>query len=212
MITINGQKMGKSLGNFINLEEFFMGSHRLLEQAYSPMTIRFFILQAHYRSPVDFSNEGLKGAEKGLARLLNAAKTLDRLVPSASSTSDIPALERSCYEAMDDDLNTAITLSHLFEGARIINSVHAGSETISATDLEILKRLFHDFVFDILGLKEDSSGADDGLDALMQMILKVRTDAKANKDFATSDRIRDELAAIGFKIKDEKSGTTWNKE
>jgi cysteinyl-tRNA synthetase len=212
MITINGQKMGKSLGNFINLEEFFTGSHRLLEQAYSPMTIRFFILQAHYRSPVDFSNDGLKAAEKGLARLLNAAKTLDRLVPGTTSTSDIAALERSCYEAMDDDLNTAIALSHLFEGARIINSVHAGTETISATDLELLKRFFNDFVFRILGLKEESAGGDDSIDSLMQMILKVRTDAKANKDFSTSDKIRDELAAIGFKIKDEKSGTSWTKE
>jgi cysteinyl-tRNA synthetase len=212
MITINGQKMGKSLGNFINLEEFFSGSHKLLEQSYSPMTIRFFILQAHYRSPVDFSNEGLKAAEKGLSRLLNAAETLQRLSPSATSTSDVPALERACYEAMDDDLNTAITLSHLFEGARIINSVHAGTETISATDLESLQRFFPCFVFDILGLRAEVASDHDSLDALMQMILKVRSDAKAGKDFATSDKIRNELEAIGFRIKDEKSGTTWTKD
>ncbi|MEY4594388.1 MAG: hypothetical protein RIQ47_798 [Bacteroidota bacterium] len=212
MITINGQKMGKSLGNFINLEEFFTGSHQLLEQAYSPMTIRFFILQAHYRSPVDFSNEGLKAAEKGLARLLNAAQTLNKLTAGASSTSNIPALQTSCYEAMDDDLNTAITLSHLFEGARIINSVHAGTETISQVDLELLKSFFPEFVFNILGLKEENTAGGTDIDALMQMILKVRTEAKMNKDFSTSDKIRDELFAIGFKIKDEKSGTSWMRE
>ena len=204
--------MGKSLGNFINLEEFFNGSHQLLEQSYSPMTIRFFILQAHYRSPVDFSNEGLKAAEKGLARLLNAAQTLNKLTAGASSTSNIPALQTSCYEAMDDDLNTAITLSHLFEGARIINSVHAGTETISQVDLELLKSFFPEFVFNILGLKEENTAGGTDIDALMQMILKVRTEAKMNKDFSTSDKIRDELFAIGFKIKDEKSGTSWMRE
>lgn len=212
MITINGQKMGKSLGNFINLDQFFTGNHPLLEQAYTPMTIRFFILQAHYRSPVDFSNEGLKAAEKGLARLLNAAKTLGRLSAGAMSTSNIPAVERDCYAAMDDDMNTAITLSHLFEAARIINSVHAGTETISEADLDILQRFFPVFVFDILGLQDENTAGGSDLDALMQMILDVRTSAKANKDFATSDRIRNELAAIGFKIKDEKSGTTWIRE
>lgn len=212
MITINGQKMGKSLGNFINLDEFFSGSHKLLEQAYSPMTIRFFILQAHYRSPVDFSNEGLKAAEKGMMRLLNATATLDRLAAGAASTSDVAAVKKGFYEAMDDDLNTAIALSHLFEGARIINSVHAGTETISAADLEDMKAFFSVFVFDILGLKTEDAAGHDDLDALMQMILKVRTEAKAKKDFATSDKIRDELAAIGFKIKDEKGGTTWVKE
>ena len=212
MITINGQKMGKSLGNFINLEEFFTGSHQLLEQAYSPMTIRFFILQAHYRSPVDFSNEGLKAAEKGLARLLNAAVTLERLVPGTTSTTDIGAIRNGCHTAMDDDLNTAITLSHLFEAARVINSVHSGLETITKDDLDLLRSFFPTFVFDILGLQAETIAGKDDLDALMQMILKVRTDAKANKDFATSDKIRDELASIGFKIKDEKSGTTWTKE
>ncbi len=212
MITINGQKMGKSLGNFINLEEFFNGSHKLLDQAYGPMTIRFFILQAHYRSPVDFSNEGLKAAEKGLSRLLNAAQTLQRLVPGTTTTTDVNALKKSCYEAMDDDMNTAIVLSHLFECARVINSVHAGTETISPVDLNTLTVFFNQFVFDILGLKAEQASGDSDLDALMQMIIKVRTDAKANKDFATSDKIRDELAAIGFKIKDEKSGTTWMKD
>ncbi|MFM7217051.1 MAG: cysteine--tRNA ligase [Bacteroidota bacterium] len=212
MITINGQKMGKSLGNFINLDEFFHGTHKLLEQAYSPMTIRFFILQAHYRSPLDFSNEGLKGAEKGLSRLLNAVTTLTRLVPSTSSTSDVTALRAACYAAMDDDLNSAIVLSHLFEGARIINSVHAGTETITAADLESLKAFFPLFVHDILGLREEAESGGSDLDALMQMILKVRSDAKANKDFTTSDTIRDQLAAIGFKIKDEKGGTTWQRD
>lgn len=212
MITINGQKMGKSLGNFINLDQLFNGTHKLLEQAYSPMTVRFFILQAHYRSPLDFSNEGLKGAEKGLSRLLNAVKTMSRLNTSASSTSDIVALKSACYAAMDDDMNTAIVLSHLFEGARIINSVHAGTETISKGDFESLKSFFPLFVHDILGLREENTGAGSETDTLMQMILQVRSEAKANKDFATSDKIRDQLAAIGFRIKDEKGGTTWQRD
>ena len=176
------------------------------------MVVRFFMQQAHYRSTLDFSNEALKAAEKGLARLLNAAVTLERLIPGTTSTTDIGAIRNGCHAAMDDDLNTAITLSHLFEAARVINSVHSGLETITKDDLDLLCSFFTTFVFDILGLQEETIAGKDDLDALMQMILKVRTDAKANKDFATSDKIRDELASIGFKIKDEKSGTTWTKE
>ncbi|MBP6335015.1 MAG: cysteine--tRNA ligase [Bacteroidia bacterium] len=213
MITINGQKMGKSLGNFINLDDFFSGEHKLLEQAYSPMTIRFFILQAHYRSTLDFSNDGLKAAEKGLSKLMNAWKVIQKLTPSASSTSDIPALRKSCFEALSDDLNTAITIAHLFEAVRIINSVNAGTETITATDLEILKQTYHDFVFDILGLLNEQSGGSDDTGKLMKFILGMRTDARTRKDFASSDKIRDELAGIGFKIKDEKDGSmSWEKE
>ncbi|XQP84165.1 MAG: cysteine--tRNA ligase [Candidatus Pollutiaquabacter aromativorans] len=213
MITINGQKMGKSLGNFINLEQFFNGSHPLLSQAYSPMTIRFFMLQAHYRSPLDFSNEGLQAAEKGFARLLNANKTLAQLKAGTSSTSDIAGVEQGFYAAMSDDLNTAIALSHLFEAARIINSVHAGTETISAADLDNLRRFFPLFLFNLLGMREEQAADNGALDGLMQMLLRMRADAKAKKDFATSDRIRDELGALGIRIKDEKDGTTsWLKD
>ncbi|MBK7853187.1 MAG: cysteine--tRNA ligase [Bacteroidetes bacterium] len=213
MITINGQKMGKSLGNFINLEEFFNGSHKLLEQSYSAMTIRFFVLQAHYRSTLDFSNEGLKGAEKGLIRLLNAHEVLHKIKSGPSSTSDIKALRQACYDAMLDDFNTAITIAQLFEAVRIINSVNAGTETISAEDLDLLKQTYDDFVFKILGLKAEQQQDKGDLDGVMQMVLRVRAEAKTKKDFATSDKIRDELATLGFKIKDEKDGTTsWTKD
>ena len=211
MITVNGQKMGKSLGNFINLDQFFSGHHKLLEQAYSPMTIRFFILQAHYRSTLDFSNDGLKAAEKGLEKLMAASKTLQKLVASERSTSDIKAWQQSCFDAMNDDLNTAITIANLFEAVRVINSVNAGTETISATDLELLKKTFHDFVYEILGLKEELVAGHDDLDGLMQFILRLRSEAKTRKDFSTSDEIRDELNKLGYEIKDGKEGTSWSK-
>ena len=215
MITINGKKMGKSLGNFINLEELFTGNHKLLEQVYSPMTVRFFILQAHYRSTLDFSNEGLQAAEKGFNKLMAANETLKKLAPlppkAGKSTSDIERLKKDCYEAMNDDFNTAIVIANLFEGVRIINSVNAGTETITAGDLDTLKKFFHDFVFDILGLKEESGVNSDDTDGLMQFILRLRNEAKARKDYSTSDEIRDELSKLGFGIKDTKDGTTWEK-
>jgi cysteinyl-tRNA synthetase len=211
MITINGQKMGKSLGNFINLEQFFSGKHKLLEKAYSPMTVRFFILQAHYRSTLDFSNEGLKAAEKGFAKLMAAGETLHKLNASGSSTSDLKKLRQSCYDAMNDDFNTAIVIANLFEAVRIINSVHAGTETISAEDLQLLKTTFNDFVFEILGLKEENAAGNDRVDGLMQFILRLRAEAKARKDFSTSDEIRDELTKLGFEIKDGKDGSTWSR-
>jgi len=212
MITINGQKMGKSLGNFINLEQFFSGKHPLLEQSYSAMTIRFFILQAHYRSTLDFSNDGLKAAEKGFTKLMNADATLQNLTPSSTSTSDIQALMKSCYDAMNDDFNTAITIAHLFEAVRIINSVAAGTETISATDLDMLKKFFAEFTFGILGLKKEETADNNDVDGLMQFILRLRSAAKARKDFATSDEIRDEMNKLGFEIKDGKDGTSWSKK
>jgi cysteinyl-tRNA synthetase len=211
MITINGQKMGKSLGNFINLEQFFSGNHKLLEKAYSPMTVRFFILQAHYRSTLDFSNDGLKAAEKGFSKLLAANETLQKITASGKSTSDIKKLRQDCYDAMNDDFNTAITIATLFEAVRIINSVNAGTETISAEDLEILKTTFQLFVFEILGLKEETAANNNDVDGLIQFILRLRNDAKAKKDFTTSDKIRDELSALGFEIKDGKDGSSWNK-
>jgi cysteinyl-tRNA synthetase len=211
MITINGQKMGKSLGNFINLEQFFSGKHKLLEKAYTPMTVRFFILQAHYRSTLDFSNEGLKAAEKGFAKLMAANETLSKLQASGTSTSDVKKLQQNCYDAMNDDLNTAIVIANLFEAVRIINSVNAGTEMISVEDLEILKTIYNDFVFEILGLKEENVSDSADIDSLIQFILRLRADAKARKDFSTSDKIRDELNALGFEIKDGKEGSTWSK-
>lgn len=211
MITINGQKMGKSLGNFINLNQFFSGEHKLLERPYNAMTIRFFVLQAHYRSTLDFSNDGLKAAEKGLEKLMTACKTLRKISASGSSSSDIKAWQQSCYDAINDDFNTAIVIANLFEAVRVINSVNAGTEKISPEDLELLKKTFHDFVFDILGLKEEKAMDQKDVEGLMQFILRLRAEAKARKDFATSDEIRDELNKIGFEIMDGKEGTSWNK-
>lgn len=211
MITLNGQKMGKSLGNAVLLDEFFTGENDLLEQAYSPITIRFFILQAHYRSTVDFSNKALQSAEKGMKKLFNAIKTLDKLIPTEKSTSDIKALRKKCYEAMNDDFNSPVVIANLFEGVRIINSVKDKKETISAEDLEILKKLFNDFVFDILGLKnEETAGQQNELiDGLLSTILSIRQEAKANKDYATADIIRNELNKFNIQIKDTKEGASW---
>ena len=213
MITINGQKMGKSYGNFINLSEFFEGSHKLLTQAYSPMTIRFFILQAHYRSTVDFSNEALQAAEKGLERLMDAYNHLMKLKASDVSTVDVKDLRRKCYDAMNDDLNSPIVIAHLFDAARAINSVKDGKATNHARNMPELQDVFHTFVFDILGIKDEAaSGGSNNNEACgkaMDLLLTIRQQAKANKDWATSDKIRNELTAIGFDIKDTKDGAEW---
>ncbi len=213
MITINGQKMGKSLGNFITLEELTTGSHRLLEQAYSPMTIRFFVLQAHYRSTLDFSNDALRAAEKGYERLMKALGTLAKLRPSEVSTVDVSDIEARCTAAMDDDLNSPVVISVLFDCVRIINQVYDGHRTISAADLDELRRVMHLFVFDILGLRDDLAGDDSRmLSSVVDMILDIRMQAKASKDWATSDKIRDGLAAAGIKVKDRKDGCDWEIE
>ena len=213
MITINGQKMGKSLGNFITLDEFFTGDNKVLSQAYSPMTIRFFILQAHYRSTVDFSNEALQAAEKGLERLMDAYNHLMKLKASDISTVDVKDLRRKCYDAMNDDLNSPIVIAHLFDAARAINSVKDGKATISAEDLKELQDVFHTFIFDILGIKDEATSAGgnnyEAFGKAMDLLLNIRQQAKANKDWATSDKIRNELTALGFEIKDTKDGAEW---
>ena len=210
MITVDGKKMGKSLGNFINLEEFFNGTHEKLERAYAPMTIRFFILQAHYRSTVDFSNEALQAAEKGFTKLMNAMETLGKLLASDTSTYDVNALEEKCYTAMDDDFNTPILISYLFDGVRIINSVKDGKESLNLADLEKLKTIFNSFVTDILGLisAKESSG-DDLTNEVMELVLQLRGNAKKSKDFGTADLIRDELDKVGIQIKDGREGSSW---
>lgn len=212
MITVNGTKMGKSLGNFITLEEFFSGEHKLLAQAYSPMTIRFFILQAQYRSTVDFSNEALQASEKGLERIFDAMSRLEQITPAKASNIDVKGLRAKCAEAMNDDLNTPIVISHLFEGVKIINNIVAGNNTISAEDLDELKSIFQLYWVDLLGMKpeSDSSGKREvAYSKAVDMLLEQRLLAKQNKDWATSDKIRDELAALGFAIKDTKDGTEW---
>ena len=212
MITINGQKMGKSLGNFITLDEFFTGRHPLLQQAYSPMTIRFFILQAHYRSTVDFSNEALQASEKAYNRLIEGWTNLSKIVPTAVSSVDVRSLREKCYEAMNDDLSTPIVISHLFDGVRIINTVLAGQATLSQEDIDSLRETMHTFMFDILGLTEavqtDSAG-NEAYRKAVELLLDMRKDAKSRKDWTMSDFIRDKLGEIGFEIKDTKEGTDW---
>ena len=212
MVTINGQKMGKSLGNFITLDQLFSGENDVLEQAYSPMTIRFFMLQAHYRSPLDFSNDALKAAEKGYNRMMNAVASISKIVASDKSTVDVDTLEKKCFAAMDDDLNTPILISHLFDGVKMINSIVAGKESIDADGLAKITKLYNDFAFDILGLKqeaESSSSNDETLGKVVEMLLEMRTEAKANKDWATADVIRDKMAALGIEVKDTKDGFEW---
>ncbi|WP_289752323.1 cysteine--tRNA ligase [uncultured Duncaniella sp.] len=215
MITINGKKMGKSLGNFITLDEFFNGTHPLLEQAYSPMTIRFFILQAHYRGTVDFSNEALKASEKALGRMLEGYRRLQELTPSAESTIDVSNIRRKCYEAMDDDMNTPIVIANLFDALRLVNQVKDGHAKATQADIDELKAVFDIFLVDILGVRTEMAGSGDNGEALrpfeqaMDLLLEMRAKAKANKDWATSDLIRDRLAAIGFTVKDTKDGAEW---
>ena len=211
MITIAGQKMGKSLGNFITLEEFFTGNHKLLTKAFSPMTIRFFILQAHYRSTVDFSSEALEASEKGLERLMEGYSRLQKLTAGEKSTVDVSGLREKCETAMCDDLNTPIVISHLFEALKAINLAHDGKETISAADLDELKSVFGLFIENLLGLKTQNEAyeSSEAYHKAIDLLLNIRLEAKKNKDWATSDKIRNELTAIGFEIKDTKDGFEW---
>ena len=217
MITINGKKMGKSLGNFITLNEFFTGTHPALTQAYSPMTIRFFILQAQYRSTLDFSNEALQGAEKALNRMLEGRRRLNELTPSQESTVDVSQLRGKCYEALDDDLNTPIVIAHLFDACRIINQVNDGNAKATSEDIAELKEVFDAFLSDILGIRTEMPGTDTvGGDSLkpfedaVDLLLDIRAKAKADKDWTTSDLIRNKLGEIGFDVKDTKDGYEWS--
>lgn len=217
LITIEGQKMSKSLGNFITLEELFTGKHDKLEQAYSPMTVRFFMLQAHYRSEIDFSNEALQAAEKGYYRLMNAFTLLNDLQHSENGSIDenlnkeITQLCHACYEHMSDDFNTAKTIAVLFEIATKINAFKNGQlsiNTLHASTFNLLKDTFTQFISEVLGLLSEERKSDDKMDALIKMLIDIRADARKNKDFATSDKIRDELSAMGVQLKDEKTGIT----
>ncbi len=224
MITIAGKKMGKSYNNFITLDEFFSGSHELLSQPFSPMTIRFFILQAHYRSTLDFSNDALLASQKGLERLMDALHAFDRITPLAEgetpkgevvSAEWVADLRQRCYDAMDDDLNSPIVISYLFEACRTINSLADGKMSIAAETLAALRDVFHTFCFDILGLTAEEGGnaaREAAFSSAIDLLLEVRAKAKANKDWATSDQIRDQLAALGFAVKDTKDGATWKLE
>ena len=231
LITIGGQKMGKSLGNFITLPELFSGNHPKLDQAYSPMTVRFFILQAHYRGTLDFSNDALKAAEKGLKRLMQAARDLyamagkpmprpeygslsDSLAPDVcrADSEEVRAVADGVYEALCDDLNTPQALAHISESVRMINSAKAGQLSLTEADLKALVQVYDDIVFGVLGLvDEESSEGTMGkvVSGLMDMVLESRAAAKAAKDWNTSDHIRDCLKALGIQVKDTRDGAEW---
>ncbi|SDE18197.1 cysteinyl-tRNA synthetase [Mucilaginibacter pineti] len=210
MLTVNGQKMSKSLGNSFLPHELFSGENSILNKGYSPMTVRFFMLQAHYRSTLDFGNEAMEASEKGFKRLMNAYALLDGLKASNSTEIEIEPLMARCYAAMNDDFNSPVLIAELFEASRIINSVHDGKMKIDAANLELLKTLMHTFVEDILGLKDEQADNDD-LPKILNLIVSLRNEAKSNKDYATSDKIREGLSQIGFQLKDSKEGTLWSK-
>lgn len=209
MITINGQKMGRSLGNFITLDELFAGTHKLRERAYSPMTIRFFMLQAHYRSTLDFSNHALQAAEKGMERMFEGAKTLKGLSYGEKSSFSIQEIIKSVYEAISDDLNSPIAIAKLFDAVRYINLIKDGKESLNESDMNELKEFFPYFIAEILGLKESGSDSNNLTADLIESILEIRQEAKNKKDFFTSDLIRDKLILAGVEIKDGKDKTEW---
>lgn len=210
MLTVNGQKMSKSLGNSFLPHELFTGEHSILNKGYSPMTVRFFILQAHYRSTLDFGNEAMEASEKGFKRLMNSFTLLDSLVAANSTDIEVAPLLQRCYDAMNDDFNSPVLIAELFEASRIINSVYDGKMKIDSPNLELLKQLMHTFIIDVLGLKNEQAGNND-LPKVLDMIVDLRNGAKINRDYATSDKIRDGLQQIGFQLKDGKDGTTWSK-
>ena len=210
MLTVNGTKMSKSLGNSFLPEELFTGNNSILNKPYSPMTVRFFMLQTHYRSTLDFSNDAMEASEKGFRRLMNAYELLDGLKASAKTDIEIEPVQTRCYEAMNDDFNSPVLIAELFEASRVINSVHDGKIQIDEANLELLKQVMHTFIGDVLGLK-DEKAANDELPKVMDFIINLRSEAKINKDYATSDKIRIGLQEIGFQLKDSKEGTTWNK-
>ena len=217
MITINGQKMGKSLNNFITLEQFFTGNHETLQQAYSPMTIRFFILSAHYRGTVDFSNEALQAAQKGYEKLMNGIEDLKHIQTATASDENtkqfVSTLRQKCYDAMNDDLMTPAVISNLFEACHIVNLLIDHKAQINEEDLKELSETMHLFAFDILGLVNERGANNDAREAaygkVVDMVLDLRAKAKANKDWAVSDQIRNALAEAGFQVKDTKDGVTW---
>ncbi len=211
MLTVNGVRMSKSAGNGFLPGELFSGNHPLLEKGYAPMAVRFFMLQTHYRSTLDFSNEALQASEKGFDRLMESYKTLQSLNASDSSTENVRQLRDNCYAAMNDDFNTSVLIAQLFEGARIINSVNDGKTSLNAEDLALLKQLFQDFLFDVLGLKleEGNQKTDAALARVMELILEIRAQAKKGRDFKLSDEIRDKLIGAGIQVKDTKEGSSW---
>jgi len=211
MLTLNGKKMSKSTGNNILPREIFSGNNDKLSKAFSPAVARFFMLQAHYRSILDFSNDAIVAAEKGYNRLMEAVDSLDSLTPAPASTVDIEGWKQQCYDAMNDDFNSPILIAHLFEGVKYINLLKDNKETLTAADIEKLGKTIKAFVFDVLGLKNESvsESGNEKLEGVVNMLITMRNEARANKDFALSDQIRNKLIALGIELKDGKEGTTF---
>lgn len=231
MLTLNGQKMSRSLGNVFLPVELFTGmklaadspsatpsqakldgKHPLFDKGYSPMVVRFFMLQTHYTSTLDFSNDALQASEKGFLRLMESYRTLDELQASGASSVDIKKIEADCYAAMNDDFNTPVLIAQLFECVRIINSVNDKKESLTQADIDLLKTIYHNFIIEVLGLKreEEHGKSAEALNGVMQLVLDIRKKAKENKDYATSDLIRDQLNKAGIQVKDGKEGTSWS--
>lgn len=212
MLELNGQRMSKSTGNTINPDELLSGKNTIFSKAYAPSVIRFFIAQSSYRSVLDLTDAGLLASEKGFYRLMDAVNLLEELKASETSSIDINTWKQSCYDAMNDDFNTPILIANLFEAAKYINQVKEGSETLNAEDLSALKDTVNAFVFDVLGLENitKTESGTDKLSGAVDVLIKLRQEARANKDFALSDKIRDELAAVGIQLKDGKDGTTFS--
>jgi cysteinyl-tRNA synthetase len=209
MITVNGQKMAKSLDNGILIKELFSGNHRLLDQAYSPMTLRFFLLQAHYRSTLDFSNEALKAAEKGFQRLMSGVKNLEGISPSLNSEININDWCEKLYAQLNDDLSTPQVIATLFEAVKWINELNSNRLKISKEDLETLEKTFKLFVFEILGFVSEKNNHDQILDGVMSLVFDIRNSAKQNKDWDTADKIRNQLKELGIEIMDGKDGSSF---
>ncbi|MBI2270675.1 MAG: cysteine--tRNA ligase [Bacteroidetes bacterium] len=214
MLTVNGVRMSKSAGNGFLPGELFTGNHPLLERGYPPMVVRFFMLQTHYRSTLDFSNEALQASEKGFERLMSAINLLEKLKVSQHSSFNMAEFRKKCYDAMNDDFNSPVLIAHLFDGVRVINSINDGKETISSADLVSLKKIYNELVYDVFGLKQETGSHDTDELAinLMNAVLAIRKAVRAKKDFTTSDLIRDELKKINIIIKDTKDGVVWEKE
>ena len=212
MLTLNGKKMAKSTGNNILPREILTGENPNLSKAFSPSVARFFILQAHYRSNLDFTNDAILAAEKGFYRLMEALDGLKDIKPNTTSTLDTANWKQNCYDAMNDDFNSPILIAHLFEGVRFINLLKENSATLTAEDLKDFKKTIHSFVFDVLGLKDEKAigNNNDKLEGVIHMLINMRMEARANKDFAMSDQIRDQLIALGIQLKDGKEGTTFS--
>ena len=211
MLTVNGVRMSKTAGNGFLPGELFTGDHPLLERGYSPMTVRFFMCQSHYRSTLDFSNEALQAAERGYKRLMESISRISKIEPAATSSVNVEEIKSNCYAAMNDDFNTPTLVAHLFEAVRVINSAIDKTETLTAEDIAELQNIMNVFVFEVLGLLDeaDSGAGSDVIEGLMDLILDIRKSSRQNKDWATSDLIRDQLQKVGIQVKDTKDGAEW---